>query len=324
MSAAAGLNPWAPLVALGLVLAGVCYLAMVDRLVGAGLAGGGWRVGAAAAHPLREALRLLVKEARPTERPDRLLWPAAPLLLVTLAFAALTVMPLSPALIGADIGVGVVYLTAMIALVLVAVFASGWACNSKYPLLAGYRFIGLALAYEMPYAITIIAVALPAESLALGAIVAVQQETLWNALLQPLGFLIYLLCALTVAFRAPFDVNEAADLAGGSELELDGAPLLVWRIGRYALLLTTGAFAVPLFLGGGAGPWLPDAAWTVIKVLAVTAALTAAGHLVARARLDRFMKVAWVILIPLSLVNLFLVGLVMLVFPGFFAGGTGG
>lgn len=319
-----GLNPWAPLAAFGLVLAGIWYLAAVDRLVARGVAGAGWQPVAAVLDPLRDGLRLLFKEFRPTERPDRLLWPAAPLLLLALSLAALTVMPLSPTLIGADIGVGVVYLTAMIALVLVAVFLSGWGCNSKYPLIAGYRFIGLALAYEMPYAITIIAVALPAESLRLGAIVAVQQETLWNALLQPLGFLIYLLCALTVAFRAPFDVNQTADLAGGSELELGGAPLLLWRIGRYALLLTTGAFAVPLFLGGGAGPWLPDAAWTLIKVVLVTGGLTVLGHLVGRVRLDRFMKIAWVWLIPLSLVNLFLVGLVMLVFPDFFAGGTGG
>jgi NADH-quinone oxidoreductase subunit H len=324
MTDAGTVNPLAPLIALALVLAGVWYLAVVDRLAGALAGGAGWRPRDAVMEPARESLRLLFKESRPTERPDALLWTAAPLLLVALGFAALTVMPLSPALIGADIGVGVVYLTAMIALVLVAVFASGWACNSKYPLLGGFRFVGLGLAYEMPYAITIIAVALPAESLRLGAIVAVQQETLWNALLQPLGFAIYLICALTVAFRAPFDVNQSPDLAGGSELELGGAPLLVWRLGRYVLLLTTSAFAVPLFLGGGAGPWLPDALWTVIKVMIVAGGLTALAHWLGRARLDRFMKIAWVALIPLSLLNLFLVGLVMLVFPGFFAGGTGG
>jgi NADH-quinone oxidoreductase subunit H len=218
------------------------------------------------------------------------------------------------------LSVGVVYFTAIFALVMVAVFAAGWGPNSKYPLIAGYRFIGLMLAYEMPFAITIIAVALPAESLALGDIVAAQKAILWNVVLQPVGFLIYLLCALAVAFWGPFDVIDSADLAGGAELEMGGAPLAVWRFGHYALLLATSAFAVPLFLAGGHGPWLPPAFWSVLKVLLVGSVLVALRHLLPRLRLDRFMKVAWIFLIPLSLVNLFLVGLLILLFPGFFGG----
>ena len=155
---------------LALVPLGVWLLATVDRLAWATRAGSG--IGAALVAPVRGALRLLFKEFRATERPDQALWLAAPLLLLTLVFAALAVMPLAPGLIGADLSVGVVFFTAMFALVMVAAFAAGWGPNSKYPLSAGYRFIGLMLAYEMPFAITIIAVALPAESLALGEIVA--------------------------------------------------------------------------------------------------------------------------------------------------------
>ncbi|HEX5796170.1 MAG TPA: NADH-quinone oxidoreductase subunit H, partial [Geminicoccaceae bacterium] len=200
-------HPWAAAVALALVLAGVWWLATVDRLVRTGVAGAGWRAAALApVDPLRSGLRLLFKEARPTEVPDRALWRGAPVLLVGLVLAALAVMPLAPDLIGADLSVGVVYLTAMFALVMVAVFAAGWGPNSKDPLSAGYRFIGLMLAYEMPFAITIIAVALPAESLALGDIVAAQKAILWNVVLQPMGFLIYLVCALAVAFWGPFEV----------------------------------------------------------------------------------------------------------------------
>ena len=315
-------HPWAAPVALALVILGVWALATVDRLVALRVAGAGWRFDDAAVAPLRSGLRLLFKEFRPTERPDPVFWLAAPVLLVGLVLAALAVMPLAPGAIGADLSVGVVYFTAMFALVMVAVFAAGWGPNSKYPLIAGYRFIGLMLAYEMPFAITIIAVALPAESLALGDIVAAQQAILWNAVLQPVGFLIYLVCALAVAFWGPFEIIDSADLAGGAELELGGAPLAVWRFGHYALLLATSAFAVPLFLGGGAGPLLPPALWTVLKVLLVAGLLTALRHALPRLRLDWFMKVAWVFLIPLSLANLFLVGLLMLLFPGFFEGAS--
>jgi NADH-quinone oxidoreductase subunit H len=297
---------------------GVWLLATVDRLAGATTAGRG--PGAAVVAPVRSALRLLFKEFRATERPDLGLWLAAPLLLLTLVFAALAIMPLAPGLIGADLSVGVVFFTAMFALVMVAAFAAGWGRNSKYPLTAGYRFIGLMLAYEMPFAITIIAVALPAGSLALGEIVVWQHAVLWNVLLQPAGFLIYLVSALAVAFSGPFELVGSSDLAGGAELELGWAPLLVWRFAHYALLLATSAFAVPLFLGGGAGPLLPDLVWTVLKVLLLASFLVLVGHACVRLRLDWFMKVAWVFLIPLSLLNLFLVGLLMLLFPAFFAG----
>ena len=305
-------------VMLGFVVLGAWLLATVDHVTRAVVARTSPR--AALAAPVRHALRLLFKEFRTTERPDLALWLTAPLLLLTLVLASLAVMPLAPGLIGADLSVGVVFFTAMFALVMVAVFAAGWGPNSKYPLIAGYRFIGLMLAYEMPFAITIIAVALPAESLALGAIVAAQQSIMWNVLLQPLGFLIYLLCALAVAFSGPFEVIGSADLAGGAELELSGAPLLLWRFGHYALLLATSAFAVPLFLGGGAGPLLPDVVWTVLKVVLVASSLVVIGQIFVRLRLGWFMKIAWIFLIPLSLFNLFLVGLLMLLFPAFFGG----
>lgn len=308
------LNWLAAPLALGLVLLGVWWLAALDHLLATRAATGRWRAGAVL-EPWRSGLHDLLQEFRSTERPDLALWLTAPVLLVILTLAALTVFPLGPELIGFDSSVGVVLMTAMFALVLVAAFWAGWGPNSKFPLIAGYRFIGLMLAYEMPLAITIIAVALPAQSLALGQIVLTQQLGLWNIVLQPLGLVIYLICALAVPFRGPFDVVNSPDLAGGPLAELSGAPRLLWRFGQYALLLTLAAFTVPLFLGGGAGPWLPAWLWTVLKVMAVSGLLVWAGRRLARLPLDGFMKWAWVALIPLSLFNLFLVGLLILIWP---------
>lgn len=305
-----------PLIGLALMLGGVAILAATDRAASALVRGA--PVAAAIGDGARGMVRLLLKEWRGTEVFDRPLWVAAPVLLMTLAMAAVAVLPLAPGAIGADLSIGVVWFTAMFALTMVAVFAAAWAPNSKYPLMAGYRFIGLMLAYEMPFAISIIAVALPAQSLALGDIVLAQQLLVWNVVLQPLGFAIYLVCALGVAFWGPFDVVGSADLAGGVELEVGGAGLLAWRIAHYALLLATAGFAVPLFLGGGAGPWLPPTAWSMLKIAAVAGLLCVVRHVVPRVRLDWFMRVAWIWLIPLSLVNLFLVGLVMLLFRDWF------
>jgi NADH:ubiquinone oxidoreductase subunit H len=121
-------HPWTAPVALALVLAGVWWLATVDSLVRARVAGAGWRaVALAPVYPLRSGLRLLLKETRSTEVPDSPLWRAAPVLLIGAVLAAFAVMPLAPDLIGPDLSVGVVYVTAMLALVMVAVFAAGLA-----------------------------------------------------------------------------------------------------------------------------------------------------------------------------------------------------
>lgn len=305
-----GAPAWFSAVALGLLLAGVWLLALADRHCSRRMAEDsvptGW---------VRDALRQLVKEFRPTEHPDLPLWLAAPVLLLTAVLGALAVLPLAPTWIGADLSVGVVFFTAQFALVAVAVFLAGWGPNSKYPLLGAYRFIGLMLAYEMPLAITIIAVALPAQSLQLGSIVAAQ-KAYWNVVLQPLGFGIYFLCALAVSFWGPFNQVSGRDLAGGVEAELSGAPRLLWRIGHHALLLSVSAFAVPLFLGGGAGPGLPAPLWTVLKALLLAWTLIWLSHRLPRVPLEKFMRFAWVGLIPLSLFNLFWVGFILLMWPG--------
>jgi len=260
---------------------------------------------------------------RPIARPwaiDAWLYHLAPPLLLTAAVLALAMVPWTPEFRGLDFNTGAILFSAALAYVTPAILMAGWASGRTAGVVGGFRFLALMLAYEMPFAITIIAVALPAEPLALGEIVAWQHEVIWNVLLQPVGFLIYLVSALAVALSGPFELIGSSDLAGGAELELGGAPLLVWRFAHYALLLATSAFAVPLFLGGGAGPLLPDLAWTVLKVLLLASLLVLVGHACVRLRLDWFMKVAWVVLIPLALVNLFVVGLLMLLFPGFFAG----
>lgn len=304
------------LLTLMLVIAGVWLMAAWDTWLRAPVT-----PAQALVRPVAAVLRDLGKEFRATERPDRLLWLAGPLLLVTAVMAALVVMPLAPGVIGADLSVGVVYFTAMFALVVVAVFITAWGPNSKYALVAGYRFVGLMLAYEMPFAITIIAVALPAQSLALGDIVAAQQAVLWNAVLQPVGLALYLVCAMALAFRGPFAVVDSPDIAGGATVELSGAPLLVWRFGRHALLLALSALAVPLFFGGAALFGVPPVIGSLVKTAVVSGALVWLSSRLARMRLAWFMERAWVVLIPLSLANLFLVGLLMLLFPDYFAAG---
>jgi NADH-quinone oxidoreductase subunit H len=294
---------------------GVYVTAALDRLIARAVAGERLAFGAALAEPLRNAALLLAQRTTTTERPDRVLWALAPALLGAVAAAALVPIPLGPDAALPPIDDGIVYFGALMALVMIVVYWHGWAPNSLFPMVGGYRFLALALSYEMPLALVLIAAALPAQSLAVDAIVRSQAE-LWNVVRQPLGLPLYLIAALGLANRGPLNVADAADLAGGTAAESSGAALLAWHAARNSVLVAVAAMGAAAFLGGWTGPLLPGPVWTIVKTLALVMVLLALSHLVGRVRLERFVVVAWAVLIPLALVDVFAAGIVALLGGG--------
>lgn len=299
--------PLLPLVLGLLALAGAAMNA-----AGAALAEGRRVDASVLASPVREALRLLLKQRVTTRLPDATSWRIGSGTPLAVAVLASAVIPLAPGVVVADLSIGLVWWTAFMALLWVGVFLTGWGANSAYPLVAGYRFVAQALAYEMPLAITVITVGLAAESLQVGA-VAGAQGGLWYAVWIPAGFVMYLLTGAAVSFWGPFATPVGADTAGGVLAELSGVDRLVFLVGRYLVLASVAAFAVPTFLGGGSGPLLPDAVWTLLKALAVLALLVAARWRLPQVRMDRFEEFAWAVLIPVTLVQLFVVCVIVLI-----------
>lgn len=268
----------------------------------------------AALNPLRELVRLLAKQRSSTLLPDIPLWRLGPALVLLVPILAATVIPIAPGIAVADLSIGLVWWTAMMALLWVGVFMTGWGANSPYPMIGGYRYVAQALAYEMPLAIVVITIALPAESLQLSEIVERQSELGWFVLWAPAGFLVYLIAAAAMAFWGPFSTPTANDLGGGVLAELSGVDRLLFLLGRYLVLVVAAAFAVPVFLGGHHGPLLPGWLWLLVKTLAMLALLVWARQWLPRIRIDRFEEFAWVVLIPLTLVQLFVVaGIVLLI-----------
>ena len=307
--------PWlvVTLAALGVGVAvaiGAYAVAVLDRLAARAVAHRPLRVGATLAAPARDAALLLLQQRTSTERPDAAAWALAPALLAALAAAALAAVPLGPTLV-LPIDAGIVYFGAAMAMVMVAVYLHGWAANSAFPLVGAYRFVAEALSYEMPLALVLIAAALPAESLSVNAIVE-SQAGVWNVVRQPLGLPLYLVAGLGLAFWGPLNFPDSPDVAGGTAAEASGAQLLLWRAARAAVLVAVAAMGAAAFLGGWQGPWLPGAAWMTLKTLALLAALVTSGHVFARVRIERFVVVAWTVLIPLALVDVFASGLIAL------------
>lgn len=292
-----------------LLAAGVVATALIDSAVGAVV--GGEPVGRALKGPFTRSALLAVQGRTTTERPDAGTWRLAPALLGGLAAVGAAAVPLGRGLAAGDVPDGIVLFGAAMALVMVAVFLHGWSPNSPFPLFGAYRFAALALSYEMPLALVLIGTALPAQSLSVGDIVS-SQAGLWNVVRQPLGLPLFLVAVAGLAFWGPLNVADAPDLVGGTAAESSGPALLAWRAARSAVLVAAAAMAAAAFLGGWNGPLLPGPVWMAVKTMGIVALVVTSGHRIPRVRLERFVVVAWVVLIPLALLDVFAAGIVAL------------
>ncbi|MFJ9030629.1 NADH-quinone oxidoreductase subunit H [Streptomyces sp. NPDC102274] len=305
---------WATVVLPAVLVAAAVVTAGFDAALTAGAERGRaatpreWCVRAAA--PVREGLRLLVQQRRRTTAADLALGRTGVVLVPVAAVLAGAVLPWGFRAVS-DPSVGVVWFNAMEALAWAAVWLVGWGPDSALSLIGGYRFLAQGLAYELPHMFALTTAALGAESLRVGDVVAAQ-DGLWFVVWMPVAFVVYLLSAMAMSFWGPFGGPVGRDTAGGAAMELSGVDRLVFLGGRWLLLVVTAAFSVPLFLGGGQGPLLPGWAWTVLKTAVVLALLVAGRRLLPVLRMDRYMGLAWLVLVPLTLLQALFVAVVVL------------
>ena len=265
--------------------------------------------------PALSALALLGREQILPRTPDRLFFEAGPVLLLVAGLLSVAVIPLAPGLIITDLAIGALFLNAALAYVLVALIMAGWGPNGAYGMISGWRFLGQFIAYAMLIVMPITAVAMRAESLSTTQIV-LSQAALWNVFYQPIGFVLFVVAALGVAWLPPIDLpTGGGDLAGGVEAEYTGARLAVLRLARLVIIVALSGATVTFYLGGWLGPWLPAWAWTALKTLAVAAAMLTLGRHLPRLREARYLAVSWKLGISLALANIFLVGVIALVVP---------
>ncbi|OIK25513.1 NADH-quinone oxidoreductase subunit H [Streptomyces malaysiense] len=284
----------------GLAAAGHAVLAARDA---------GRPVGPAAmVRPFTGVPRALLAQPRRLPAPDVLLWRAGVITVPVAAVLSTLVIPFGGVTV-ADLSVGVVWFNAMEVLTWAGLWLAGWGPDAAFPLVGGYRFLAQGLAYELPLMFALISAATGAQSLRVGDI-ATSQQGLWYAVWMPVAFIVYLAGVLAFSFLGPFAYPAGRDLAGGVMSETSGADRLVLRAGRWLWLAAGAAMAVPLFLGGGAGPGMPAWAWQAVKTLLVLAALVLALRRLPMIRADRYVEFAWVVLIPLTIVQVLVPALV--------------
>jgi NADH-quinone oxidoreductase subunit H len=270
--------------------------------------------------PIADGIKLLFKEDIIPQKANKLLFLLAPVMTLVPALITFAVIPFgdkvkilghSINLVITDINVGFLYIFAVSSLGIYGIVMAGWASNNKYSLLGGIRSSAQMISYELPLGLSLIGVVMLTSSLSLVAVVNAQAK-LWNIILQPIGFFVYVTSAIAEVNRCPFDLPEAeSELVAGYHTEYSSMKFAMFFMAEYANMITVSAIAVTFFLGGWHGPFLPPVVWFMLKLSACLFFFIWIRSTYPRLRYDQLMHFSWKFLLPLSLFNILITGLIM-------------
>lgn len=284
--------------------------------------------------PVADAVKLFFKEEIIPSRANKVLFILGPALAMMAALMTSAVIPWGNKLvIGgreislqiADVNIGVLYVFAVVSLGVYGVMIGGWASNNKFSLLAAVRGASQNISYELAMGISLIALIFVTESLSLKDIVVRQQEIGWNVLYQPLGFLIFIVCAFAECNRTPFDLPEAEnELNFGYHQEYSSMKLGFYLFAEYINMFMSSVVMATLYFGGYDIPFVDESTWSVnlAGVLGFLALMVKSilfilffmwiRWTIPRFRYDQLMNLGWKTLIPLALLNLLVTAVVVL------------
>lgn len=273
-----------------------------------------------ALQPIADALKLVSKEDILPSWADRRVYWLAPLAVFIPAFLLWAAIPLARDVALSNLELGLFYIVAISTLSVMGLVMAGWSSANKYAMLGGLRAAGQLISYEIPFIMAILAVAMAAQSLNLRQIVDAQ-AALPYALILPLSLFLFLTAGLAELGRTPFDIHHAeSEVVGGPFVEYSGAHWAVFFLAEYINTFTIAALTALLFLGGWRFPTMPfDGAlhsalsilWFMLKTYAVILAIFWIRGTYPRLRIDQLMAFGWKLLVPLSFLNITLVGIVL-------------
>lgn len=306
------------LVVLGFVTYGILaerkVMGFMQGRIGPNQVGGRWGL----LQTVADVLKLLLKEDTIPKAADRPLFILAPVIAFAPAFMVLAALPFTDALQFADIGVGLLYYIAVSGLTTIGVVTGAWASNNKYALLGGMRAAAQMISYEVPLVMSVIGVILLSGSLNLNDIVEAQKDV-WFIVVQPIGFLVFLIAAVAELNRTPFDLPEAeSELVAGFHVEYSGFRWAFFMLAEYVYFFAMAALTTVLFLGGWHPlpflDFIPGAVWFALKFSLIVFLFIWFRITFPRVRADQLMEFGWKVLLPVALVNIFVTALVKQLF----------
>lgn len=318
-------------------LTSVAYIVLLERRLAGAIQNriGPNRVGwQGFLQPIADVMKLVLKEDIVPRQANRFIHDLAPIISIIVALVTFAVIPFGDriALFGQDIklqiasvNIGILYILAFTSLGVYGLTLSGWSSNNKYSLLGGLRSSAQMISYELSMGISIVGVVMVAGSLELDKIVAVQSDWMWNIILQPIGFITFVVAAFAETNRIPFDLPEAEpELVAGYHTEYSGMKFGMFYMSEYANMLTSSALIVTLYLGGWQIPYLhllglSPLLTSVLQVLAfclkvgiVVVFFILVRWTIPRFRYDQLMNMGWKVMLPLSILNVLIVGIMIL------------
>jgi len=286
--------------------------------------------------PFADVFKLLLKEDIVPEKADRIVHLLAPMISLFIAFSTFAVIPFGPEvhlfgydipLVVADVNMGILFVLALTSLAVYGLTLAGWSSGSKYSLLGGIRSSAQMISYEISMGFSIGGVLLLSESLRPIAIVESQSGWMWNAIVQPIGFITFLVSAFAETNRLPFDLPEAEpELVGGFHTEYSSMKFAGFFLSEYANMIIASALIVTLYLGGWQIPYidllgLPSGLVALLQIGAFIFKLVAILFFflwirwsLPRFRYDQLMNLGWKVMFPLSLINIVWVALLIMIF----------
>ncbi len=325
-----------------LIVPGICaYLIFLERKIAA------WtqdRIGPNRVGPwgllqsIADGLKFLLKEQIVPSYVNKVLYFVAPGIGVGCALLGLAVVPfgatnsVNPAdpqqwIIAPGVDIGILYVFAIGSLTVYAIILGGWASNNKYAFIGSLRSSAQVISYEIPLGMSIIGVILIVGSMNLEKIIDFQTQHGWFILMQPLAFLIFFTSALAENNRMPFDLPETEqELVGGFHTEYSAMKFAMFFLGEYSHMITISLLCSVLFLGGWHFPFITTVlqpgefeTWggAIVKFLVLftkmilfICVIMLIRWTIPRFRYDQLMGLAWMVLLPLALGNLFFAMLV--------------
>lgn len=267
--------------------------------------------------PVADLISLLTKEDTIPEGADKPIFTLAPIVFLVPALIVFAVIPLHGSSFLGRLNIGLIFVIAITSINTLAVFMAGWSSLNKYAMFGAMRAVAMLVSYEIPMGLAVVAIAVAAQTLGLSNVVLAQDVP--YILVMPLGFIVFITAASAEMSRTPFDLIESdSELGAGYHTEYSGAKFALLQLTEFMAPVIVAALITTFFLSGwrGYGP-IPGPIWFIIKTFIVLFGFVWIRASWPRLRIDQIMSLAWKGLLPLSIINLFVIAIEVFIFnPG--------
>jgi NADH-quinone oxidoreductase subunit H len=276
---------------------------------------------------LADGVKLMFKEDIVPNGADRWVHFFAPVVAVFPVFVCYAPLPFGQGFTPVDLDTGVLFIFAMSGISTIGILLGGWGSANKFSMIGGLRAAAQLLSYEIPRVLSVVPILMVYGTMSLSAIAIAQQGRwfgffpkwfIFYPVVGQIAFLIFLISSVAETNRTPFDIPEAeSELVAGFHTEFSGLKFALFFLAEYAYVFVASAMGAALFLGGGDGFLLPNGIipswiWFLLKTFALVFVFLWFRWTYPRLRVDRLMQFCWKFLLPWSIVNIALTGLMVL------------